>query len=66
MIVIVRATINDELYDYLIQLLNERFYSSTDINELCKINKIFKALNYETESWLSAIQIQPKDSKQKN
>lgn len=55
-IIIVRPTISDELYDYLIQLLNEKFYSTTDINELCKINKIFKALNHETESWLSAIQ----------
>lgn len=54
-IVIVRLTINDELYEYLIQLLNEKFYSTTDLEELTKINRLFKALNYQTESWLSAI-----------
>ena len=56
MIVIVRATINDELYNYLIQLLNERFYSSTNLEELTKINQLYKSLGHKTESWLSAIQ----------
>lgn len=55
-IVIVRPTINDESYEYLIQLLNEKFYSTTDLEELTKINRLFKSLNYQTESWLSAIQ----------
>lgn len=59
-IVIVRPSINDELYDYLIQLLNEKFYTTTDVNELYKINQLFKALGYQTESWLLAIQ--PKKS----
>lgn len=55
-IVIVRPTINDELYDYLIQLLNEKFYSTTDLNELSMINRLYKALGHETEPWLSALQ----------
>lgn len=54
-IIIVRPTINDELYEYLIQLLNERFYTTTDLEELTKINRLFKVLNHRTESWLSAI-----------
>lgn len=54
--VIVRATINDELYEYLIQLLNEKFYATNDVEELSKINQIFKLLNHQTVSWLSAIQ----------
>lgn len=60
-IVIVRPTINDELYEYLIQLLNERFYTTTDLEELTKINSLFKVLNHQTESWLSAIS--PRKSK---
>lgn len=60
-IVIVRPTINDELYEYLIQLLNERFYTTTDLEELTKINRLFKVLNHQTESWLSAIR--PRKSK---
>lgn len=60
-IIIVRPTINDELYEYLIQLLNERFYTTTDLEELTKINRLFKVLNHQTESWLSAIS--PRKSK---
>lgn len=62
-IVIVRPTINDELYEYLIQLLNERFYTITDLEELTKINRLFKALNHQTESWLSAISSGKSNSK---
>lgn len=39
-------------YNYLIQILNERYYQTTDIKELKKINQLFKALGYRTESWL--------------
>lgn len=60
MIVITKVNINDDLKAYLIQLLNEKFYTTTDLDELSKINQIFKALGHETESWLSAIQ--PKKS----
>lgn len=60
MIVITRVNINDELKEYLIQLLNEKFYTTTNLDELSKINQIYKLLGHETESWLSAIQ--PKQS----
>lgn len=39
-------------YNYLIQILNERYYQTTDIKEMKKINHLFKALGYRTESWL--------------
>ena len=50
--------------DNLIQILNEKFYSTTELEELTKINQLYQLLGHKTESWLSAIQ--PKDSKQKN
>ncbi len=53
--IIVKATINDELYDYLIQLLEQKFYSTTDLEELTKINGLFGALKHQTEPWLSEI-----------
>lgn len=37
---------------YLIDLLQDKYYQSTDIQELCKINQLFKILNVETESWI--------------
>jgi hypothetical protein len=52
------VNINDELREYLIQLLDEKFYTTTNLEELSKINQIYKLLGHETESWLSAIQPQ--------
>lgn len=40
---------------YLIQLLNEKFYSTTKISELQQINKLYKILKFESETWLSKI-----------
>lgn len=48
--------LDENSYTYLTQLLNERFYSTTDISELQKINQIYKELKFKSESWLSAIQ----------
>lgn len=58
--------LDEALQAYLIQILNEKFYTTIDLEELTKINQIYQLLGHKTESWLSAIQIQPKDSKQKN
>lgn len=55
-VIITRININDELKEYLIQLLDEKFYASSNLDELSKINQIYKLLGHETESWLSAIQ----------
>lgn len=46
---------NDESYTYLIQILQEKYYSTTDIAELKQINEIYKALKFQSESWLSTI-----------
>lgn len=37
---------------YLIDLLQDMYYQTTDMQELSKINQIFKILNVETESWI--------------
>lgn len=37
---------------YLIDLLQDKYYQTTDMQELSKINHIFKILNVETESWI--------------
>ena len=48
--------LNDECYTYLIQILQEKYYSTTDIAELKQINEIYKVLKFQSESWLSNIQ----------
>lgn len=48
--------LNDECYTYLIQILQEKYYSTTDIAELKQINEIYKALKFKSETWLSNIQ----------
>lgn len=45
-------------YTNLIQILNQKFYTTTDLSELSKINDIYKALKHNSETWLSVI---PKD-----
>lgn len=42
-------------YTYLIQLLNEKYYRTTDIRELQQINSIYKQLKFKSESWLNRI-----------
>ena len=37
---------------YLIDLLQDKYYKTTDMQELSKINQIFRILNVETESWI--------------
>lgn len=51
----VNVNFDEESYTYLIQLLNEKFYSTIDICELQKINQIYKLLKYKSETWLSNI-----------
>lgn len=47
--------IDDKNYTYLIKILNEKFYNTTDISELQKINNLYKILKFESETWLSKI-----------
>lgn len=36
----------------LIQILNEKYYATTDLRMLRKINNIYKALKFKSETWL--------------
>ena len=55
--------LDEENYDWLIQMLQERYYSTVDVEELRKINEIYKALGCKSETWLSMVE--PKSKKQK-
>ena len=52
--------LDDTLYTYLLQILNEKYYSTTDIAELQKINNLYKLLKFKSESWISNIKLNPK------
>ena len=47
--------LNQHDYTYLIQLLNEKYYQTTNIHELKQINSIYKQLKFKSESWLNRI-----------
>lgn len=51
----VAAKFDDESYEFLLQILTERYYTTTNLDELAKINKLFKVLKYESESWLTTV-----------
>ena len=40
-------------YGFLIQTLQGKYYSTVDVEELRKINEIYKALGCKSETWLS-------------
>lgn len=50
----VAAKFDDESYEFLLQILTERYYTTTNVEELAKINKLYKILKYKSESWLTA------------
>ena len=49
--------LDDYSYTNLIQILNEKYYETTDIAELKKINDLYKLLKFKSESWLSNISV---------
>ena len=53
--------LDEESYNWLIQILQERYYSTVDVEELRKINEIYKALGCKSETWLSMMQPQKKN-----
>lgn len=57
--------LDEESYDWLIQTLQEKYYSTVDIEELRKINEIYKALGCKSETWLSMMEPK-KNQKEKN
>lgn len=48
--------LDEASYGYLIQILQERYYSTVDVEELRKINELYKALGYKSEAWLSMME----------
>lgn len=57
--------LDEDSYGYLIQMLQERYYSTVDVEELRKINEIYKALGCKSETWLSMMEPK-KNQKEKN
>lgn len=51
----VAAKFDDKSYEFLLQILTERYYTTTNLDELAKINKLFKVLKYESKSWLTTV-----------
>lgn len=56
--------LNEDSYGYLIQILQERYYSTVDVEELRKINEIYKALGCKTETWLSMVEFKNKNQRE--
>ena len=56
--------IDEVSYEYLIQILKERYYSTVDVEELRKINEIYKALGHKTETWLSMVELKNKNQRE--
>lgn len=56
--------LDEESYDWLIQMLQEKYYSTVDVEELRKINEIYKALGCKSETWLSMME--PKKNQKEN
>lgn len=56
--------LDEESYDWLIQMLQERYYSTVDVEELRKINELYKALGCKSETWLSMME--PKKNQKEN
>ena len=56
--------LNEASYGFLIQILQERYYSTVDVEELRKINELYKALGHRSETWLSMMEPQNKNQKE--
>lgn len=56
--------LDEDSYGCLIQMLQERYYSTVDVEELRKINEIYKALGCKSETWLSMME--PKKNQKEN
>ena len=56
--------LDEESYNWLIQILQERYYSTVDVEELRNINELYKALGCKSETWLSMVE--PKKNQKEN
>lgn len=53
--------LDEESYDWLTQMLQERYYSTVDVEELRNINELYKALGCKSETWLSMMEPKSKE-----
>lgn len=49
----INISIDNELYKKLIDILQEKFNTTIDLNELSVLNQLLLALKYESDSWVS-------------
>lgn len=56
--------LDEASYGYLIQILQERYYFTVDVEELRNINELYKALGCKSETWLSMVE--PKKNQKEN
>lgn len=56
--------LDEASYGYLIQILQERYYFTVDVEELRNINELYKALGCKSETWLSMME--PKKNQKEN
>lgn len=40
---------------FLMKVLNEKFYNTTDLQDMVMINTIYKQLGHQEEAWLSEL-----------
>ena len=56
--------LDEASYGYLIQILQERYYSTVDVEELRNINELYKALGCKQKTQLSMVE--PKKNQKEN
>lgn len=57
--------LDEASYGYLIQILQERYYSTVDVEELRNINELYKALGCKSETWLSMVELKKNQKENK-
>lgn len=49
----INVCFDEKTYHSLIRILQEKYYSTTLLDELSEINQIFNTLNCKSETWIS-------------
>jgi len=49
----INVSLDKALYKQLIDILKEKYYSTMDLEEMIILNKLFLALNCDSNSWVS-------------
>lgn len=48
----ITVNLDEVSYQTLIRILQEKYYSTTDLKVLSEINQLYKELNFKSETWL--------------